>query len=71
MKKKIVDALKKDYIDLDVTNNQLRIIQHMLKGKNWLKTKTQLCNELKCSRPTLLLCEDIIKTYYKEKYGED
>lgn len=70
MKKKIVIALKKDYIDLDVTNNQLRIIEYMLKGKNWMKTKTQLCKELGCSRPTLLLCEGILKDYYEEKYKE-
>lgn len=71
MKKKIILAMKKDLVDLDITANQLRIIEYMLKGKNWMKTKTALCKELGCSRPTLLLCEDILKTYYKEKYGEE
>ena len=46
MKKKIILAMKKDLVDLDITANQLRIIEYMLKGKNWMKTKTALCKEL-------------------------
>lgn len=69
MKLSILEKLKENKLkvkETDLTRIQTIVINYILSGKNWMKTKTKIATETKTSRVTVDKCYDLLETIYDE-----
>ncbi len=51
---------------LNLTKKQIKILNYILKGKNWLKTNVQIAEDLDVSRVTVQTVYSILESFYEE-----
>jgi len=66
MKLSLIEFVKENKSKFDLTSKQLTILTYILKGKNFLKTKSQIAQECGVSRPTVGNLFNILESIYDE-----
>lgn len=66
MKLSLIDFVKAHADEWDLTTKQIKILSYILKGKNFLKSKSEIAEECGVSRPTVGKLFEIIETIYDE-----
>lgn len=52
---------------LNLTKKQIKILNYILKGSNWLKTNVQIAAELGVSRVTVQTVYSILESFYEDE----
>lgn len=52
---------------LNLTKKQIRILEYILKSSNWLKSNSQIAEDLGVSRVTVQTVYSILESFYEEE----
>ena len=66
MKIALIDFVKENKSKFDLTSKQLTVLSYILKGKNFLKSKSQIAIETGVSRPTVGNLFSILESIYDD-----
>ena len=66
MKLNLITFAKENAEKFDLTTKQLMVLSYILKGKNFLKTKSQIAQETGVSRPTVGTLFSILESLYDD-----
>lgn len=66
MKINLLNFVKEHAEEWDLTNKQITILTYILKGKNFLKSKSEIAKNCNVSRPTVGKLYDLLETMYDE-----